>query len=53
MRGNNKISAQWDPIQIAIKLMDKKVLEEDLNKVFKKPELKEWASNWKSATYSD
>lgn len=52
VRGNNRISATWDPVGIALALLDKGVSEEELNRAFKKPELKDWVGEWKEKTYS-
>jgi hypothetical protein len=52
VRGNNKILSKWDPVGIAVALLDKGIPEEELDRVFKKPMLKDWADEWKEKTYS-
>lgn len=52
VRGNNKISATWDPVEIALALLDKGISEEELSQAFKKQVLKDWADLWKEKTYS-
>lgn len=52
VRGNNKISAIWDPVEIALALLDKGISEEELSQAFKKQVLKDWADLWKEKTYS-
>lgn len=52
VRGNNQIPSKWNPIEIAVALLDKGITEEELNRVFKKPTLKDWADEWREKTYS-
>lgn len=52
VKGNNKISAIWDPVEIAFALLCKGISEEELNQAFKKTALKDWAGEWKEKTYS-
>lgn len=52
VRGNNTISSTWDPVEIAVALLGEGISEEELNRVFRKPELKDWVDAWKEKTYS-
>lgn len=53
MRGSKNKSAIWNPVEIALALLNIGISEDKLNQAFKKPLLKDWKDEWKNRTYSD
>ncbi|WP_297326108.1 hypothetical protein [Nitrosomonas sp.] len=52
-KGSRKESGIWDPVKIALELLDKGVSEAELNILFKKPMLRNYADEWKDQTYDN
>ena len=50
-QGDNKVSATWNPVLIAVALLDKKVNKNKLNAVF--VQLKDWADEWREVSAND
>lgn len=52
IKGSRNKSGIWNPIKIALELLGKGVSEVELNHIFKKPMLRDWADEWKDQTYN-